>query len=317
MKNLGAPPLFTSNVRATDSDYLGLRDESHLVEERNICIEMWERFYPYADRQFREDITHQFHNRFWEMYLGCAMLDLGKELIRTKEGTPDLCVIDSGRTIWIEAVAPRKGTADDAVPGEHITNLDEESDSRDSSVPSEQIIMRFAQSVREKINQYQRYREVGVVQEGELFLIALNGAEVGFNLLELDECPRIVRSLLGIGLPQFDFNINRDKVEVVNRGFQYQPFVRKLSGSEVSTAAFIDPANAGISGLIYSCVAVDRLRSFADRFDPFPLGKDFVLIHNPYAASATPVGWLKRGRELMVGISLKGRWIEHSNEGEG
>ena len=121
---------------------------------------------------------------------------------------------------------------------------------------------------------------------------------------------------MGIGLPQVDFNVGREDVDVVNRGFQYQPFVRKLSGRDVSTAVFINPANAGISGLIYSCVAVDRLRNFANKLAPFPLGKDFVLIHNPYAASPIKPGWLKRGRELMVEINIKRRWIEHSKGGE-
>lgn len=314
MSSKHIPKLFREDIENTNSLYRQLRDESRWKEEREFCVKMWSRFHHYADQQFTSEIARkgQFHRRLWEMYLGYTLLDIGKELNKTGEGMPDLRISDSGKNIWIEAVASGKGTEVDAVPKQQIFGLDDETEYQASSVPSEQIMLRFTKSINDKISQYKKYMEEGTVREDDPFLIALNGYDVGYDLLEQSNCPRIVRSLFGIGLPQVRFRSSDKGVEAISRGFQHQPFIKKLSGSKVSTSIFTDPDNAGISGLIYSCVAINCLRNWNLQSDPIPLGGDFLLIHNPYATNPIAQGWLKRGREFLAEINLKGRWIVHS-----
>ena len=78
--------------------------------------EMWERYEPYADPDFRQRFARDVDGRFWEVYLGCMLLEAGCTLLHVVErqregGQPDLCVLGDGRRIWIEAITPNEGDA--------------------------------------------------------------------------------------------------------------------------------------------------------------------------------------------------------------
>ena len=40
--------------------------------------EMWGRYEPYADPDFRQGFARDVDGRFWEMYLGCTLLEAGR-----------------------------------------------------------------------------------------------------------------------------------------------------------------------------------------------------------------------------------------------
>ena len=66
--------------------------------------EMWGRYEPYADPDFRQGFARDVDGRFWEMYLGCTLLEAGRTLLPVVErqregGQPDLCVLEDGRRI--------------------------------------------------------------------------------------------------------------------------------------------------------------------------------------------------------------------------
>ena len=42
---------------------------------------LWSQFRQYADRQFEVEFIADLQGRFWEMYLGCALLDAGHALV--------------------------------------------------------------------------------------------------------------------------------------------------------------------------------------------------------------------------------------------
>src|SRR5262245_5940459 len=103
--------LFELDGQDLDRGYLNLR-EGKFATERTLRAQlqtMWDRYEPYADPDFRNGFARDPDARFWEMYLGGALLDSGKTLLPATErksaaGLPDLCVVDGGRRIWIEAV---------------------------------------------------------------------------------------------------------------------------------------------------------------------------------------------------------------------
>jgi hypothetical protein len=75
---------------------------------------MWATYQPYADPDFPQGFARDVDGRFWEMYLGCTLLESGRTLLPVIEGQraggqPDLCVIEGRRRIWIEAIAPDEG----------------------------------------------------------------------------------------------------------------------------------------------------------------------------------------------------------------
>jgi hypothetical protein len=44
---------------------------------RAMLQEMWTRYEPYADPDFRQGFARDVDGRFWEMYLGCTLLEAG------------------------------------------------------------------------------------------------------------------------------------------------------------------------------------------------------------------------------------------------
>jgi hypothetical protein len=116
--------LFATVGDDLDLGYLNLRAGKHRCE-RDIARtleQMWVRYEQYADRDFVPGFARDPQARFWEMFLGCALLDAGKVLLPTAErprdgSRPDLCIIDGNRHIWIEAIAPDRGcSGEDQIP---------------------------------------------------------------------------------------------------------------------------------------------------------------------------------------------------------
>src|SRR5687767_8366967 len=114
---MSAPSLFDCpTVEPQDDTYKAIRERR--PDYREYLDALWRQFQPYADANFPSSIQSDFASRYWEMYLGCALLGIGKTLAprssRTKNG-PDLLIVDGGGKLWIEAIAPSGGAGPDAV----------------------------------------------------------------------------------------------------------------------------------------------------------------------------------------------------------
>ena len=57
-----------------DSLYTSVRDKPHLRWGRRYTETLWRLYEPYADSDFLIKAPREFHRRFWEMYLGVALL---------------------------------------------------------------------------------------------------------------------------------------------------------------------------------------------------------------------------------------------------
>jgi hypothetical protein len=242
----------------------------------------WQRFRPYADRNFQKAISVQFHSRFWELYLGCSLLELGKGLVpkRAQKG-PDFQVIEAGRRFWIEAVVASPGTGDDQVP-----ELPPQKGITWFRVPEEQIVLRYATVVREKYERFLDYRESGIVGPDEPYVIAVNGCKVPHS--SDDEVPYPVQAVVPIGPLTVEFEWDRSQTTWY--GNAYRSAIEKRSGSAVATDLFLNQTYEGISGVIFSRVGVEQAHG--------GLGQGFGFIHNPFALNPVPEGWIRIGDEF-------------------
>ncbi len=63
-----------------DDEWMGyrrIRDRANYSLCKASLEDLWQTYHPYADPNFREEIRkspEDFHQRFWEMYLGCELL---------------------------------------------------------------------------------------------------------------------------------------------------------------------------------------------------------------------------------------------------
>lgn len=278
---------FFCHETAEDNEYNVIRDEPRFSQDKAFIEEMWSEYKQYADKHFLSESRKNFKQRIWEMYLTCSLIAKGFSITSADKG-PDILISKEGVVIWIEAVAPKAGTGNDAV-----TELQPQT-IRD--VPDDQIKLRYRSAIEEKYNiKYKKYLLDKIVKPNDCYIIAINGSAIPSARREI-EIPRIIRSVLPFG--NETLRINVEESEVLDRYYQYQDQVSKVSGSSVSTDIFLNHQYDGISAVLYSCVGVDSLNS------PQELGDDFVLLHNPLAKNKLERGLIKLGREYWVENSI-------------
>lgn len=280
--------LLNPQIDPRDDEFRRIRDDQRFEEQRITVERLWERYEPYADDHFKEEISRQFHRRFWEMYLACVLMDHdhkllpGKDKNKKKNGKgPDICIEDGNCRIWIEAIAPGRGEGPDAVPLPKLGLAD--------YVPDEKIILRLRSAIEDKSKKYAGYIEDGILAQNESCVIAVNGWLVPSSSADF-RAPFIFQAVLPIGPPYISFD--RESLEVVDQGHSHRPVIQKKAGAPVSTAIFLEEEHKGISGLLYSGASVLNL--------PSKHGSELVFLHNPMASNPLPKGWLKIGHEFWI-----------------
>lgn len=277
-------PLLENRIKATDRTYLRIRDDPDLATTKGFLEQMWARFAPFADRNFRSAIAQSFHSRFWEMYLGYALLLNKKELVPAPDAGPDICVIGLPERLWIEATAPSAGKGPDAVPEEQLGVW--------YRLPSDAIILRLRSAIEEKFQKYKTYSDGGVLSPSESFVIGINGRGLPSAEAETD-LPRIVKAVFPFGSSYI--TINKNTMEKVGEGYTYRAEIIKSSSKPVSTTVFQDPRYAGISAILYCNSNVGNRPP-----EESAIGLDFSIVHNPLARNPVPHRWLPCGREFWV-----------------
>ncbi len=279
--------LFDLVADPEDEIFLNIRDLPCRVKQREWLGRLWERFHTYADKQFLIEIGRDFYARFWEMWLACELLNQGFILDpdRPSEG-PDFCILSDDKRIWIEAVAPRPGTGEDAV---------DFSEEEGGWIPEPKIILRYQNAVIAKHEKLQGYLEKKIVKEGESYVIAVYGTGIpgaGWD----DPVPYAVQAVFPIG--PLTGTPDLKLMKVVNWRYAYRPCIRKISGGPVPTTTFLKDQFNGISALI------------SGNPDPIEmLNPRLKLILNPLAKNPLPPDWLKRG----IVYWKEGNTLQHRN----
>lgn len=234
--------LFTPGP-ASDPWYLGLRDstDARTNQIREWCEVLWARHEPYADAHFLTEIRRDFHARFWEMYLTVTLLELGHRIACPKPG-PDVGIEVDGRRIWFEAVAPKPGDGGDRVPPIVLNQF--------TAVPNEQLVLRYLNAINNKLTeQFPRWRAAGIVADGDALVIAINPRSLGRDVLDSTP-PRILQAAFPMGAPYA--TLDSEGGGVLGEGYTDRPAIRKRSGNEVRTGAFLEPTGVDLSGLLCS-----------------------------------------------------------------
>jgi len=272
--------LFQKGREPTDDVFLFFRDNAELERQREHLECLWQRYEPYADSHFLVEIGQNFHERYWEMALAVELMDQSLTLVprgdRSNEG-PDLCVAGSATRVWIEAVAPGPGTGPDAV---------DFSETEGGWVPSENIILRYQSAVADKLKKLRIYSERGLMSDSDRTVIAVYGRKIPAAVWG-DRIPYPVQAVLPIG--PLGVTIDRSTGEVIREGYGHRRFIKKKSGSRVSTTTFVNPENSDLSAII------------SGNPDPMDTGScPLMVIHNPVAEYALPRAWLSTCREYWV-----------------
>lgn len=297
--------LFDQDGAGLHPVYQRLRDavDGTDVEQRMYLDGLWRRAKGHLDSHFKSAFAHQVHQRFWELRLAAALLDLGYSLEPGAEGTPDFATsLASGERLWIEAIAPSLGSA---------TNPDRPPDLIPNAgfraTPVEQILMRYTQALQEKCHRFHSYREAGVVSEGDRCVIAVNSGGL-WPYVESVGLPRILSAVFPIGEEQV--TIDLATASILNIEHPLRGEVIRANGAPISLTAFLNPSYAFVSGLIGDSARVTGWRQQGNA--------RFVSAANPTATTPLPQACFRLGTEYRYVQEAEGfhlLQIEHQMEG--
>lgn len=243
-----------------------------------------------ADKHFDTELMSgdddKFWQRIWEAILGCHFTDVGYEVSSQDEG-PDFLIEKEGRRIWVEAICPRpKGipqsfSAPKSADGPSVT-----------SVPTDALLLNWTAALKEKMEKLEGagtkagYRQNGIVEENEPYVIAVNSGRLGYAEMGLSQFPYSAEVGFGIGPMQVTVNVATGQFGEPEHSRRLQ--VLNRNGSVVSTVVLGQPEYAGVS-------AVLSTGHLCPQPDEYP----FIVVYNPFARAQLPVGVLGKATEYV------------------
>lgn len=283
--------LFDVDGANLDGGFENLKSAELLTEQqlRAILQEMWSRYEPYADSDFRHGFARDVEGRFWEMYLGCSLLDAGRTLLPVAErqrdgGQPDLCVLEDGRRIWIEAITPDEGTSG---PDQIVRPIPINEGGGLVAAPIRQAQLRTSGAFWTKAQKIGRYIEQGVIAPEDPRIIAISASRFGVFVAE-QPLPLVMTTLFPIG--DAYVTINRMTGDVLEEGFHAAPFIER-ERNPIPRTAFLDERFAEISGVIWSRIGIGNLSRQV---------RPITYVHNPLAQTPLPLNWGVWDREFVT-----------------
>lgn len=281
--NRGVASFFQSGD-APSKEYVLTRDTPLRAHIRALVERLWQRYEPLCPvSNFLEDARTHYAQRTWELWLACVLLDHRFGLERPGAKGPDLLWRMKGRRHWVEAIAVEAGSGADKVarppPGqvihfEHRTRM-----------------LRYTSGIAEKLRKHGGYLADDTVARDEPYVIALNAGAVPDADMFQEELPDIVKAVLPLGEPVWLVPIGSPGAPTRTK-VPYRGDISKASGSTVSTGMFLDPAYAGVSGVMFSPRGI---------WNPCPRpGAEMIFVHNPRAANPLSNGFFRFGREYWV-----------------
>lgn len=251
---------------------------------------LWKQYEPYADTHFLDDFKKQFTQRCWELYVGTTFLNRGFKLGTHRAAGADFEVLNENdsRLMWVEAIAVRPGEGADRVP-EMVYGMA-------MNVPEEEMVLRIASGLDTKHKKYLADLGKGLMNQDDPYVIALDRSELG----HVEMPPSLIhKALFGVGHMTLSFPVpqvgEKPRQAEPTHGWSMRPELTKKSGNPVKLLFFQDPANEGISAVIYS---IDHVIG-APR-DPKEMGEHFIVVHNPYARNPLPSSAIPFGEEYRV-----------------
>lgn len=283
--------LFDVDGTNLDLGFANLKAAESPVEQqlRALLQAMWTRYEPYADSDFRQGFARDIDGRFWEMYLGCTLLDAGRTLLPVVDrqrdgGQPDLCVLEDGRRIWIEAITPDAGTPG---PDQVVRPVPINEGGGVTAAPVRQAQLRTSTAFWTKAQKIGRYIEQGVIAPQDTRIIAISASRFGVYIAE-QPLPLIMTTLFPIG--DAYLVIDRETGIVLDEGFHAAPSIQR-ERDPIPRTAFLDARFAHISGVIWSRIGIGNLSRQA---------RPVTYVHNPLAQSGLPRSWGVWDREFVI-----------------
>lgn len=223
------------------------------------------------------------------MYLGCTLLEAGRTLLPVVErkregGQPDLCILEDGRRIWIEAITPDEGAPG---PSQIVRPVPINEGGELVAAPIRQAQLRTSGAFWTKAQKFNRYIAQGVIAPEDTRIIAISASRFGIYVTE-QPLPLIMTTLFPIG--DAYVTIDRDTGVVFEEGFHAAPFIQR-ERNPIPRTAFLNERFADISGVVWSRIGIGNLSRQV---------RPITYVHNPLAHTPLPTNWGVWDREFVT-----------------
>lgn len=192
---------------------------------------MWNSYRQLAERDFPLRFSKDPESKYWEMYVACALCEIGFQVCRGDNGR-DGCV-------WVEAIAPEPG---DSANPDHVPDPPANAV---SETPVRQIILRLTGAIYEKQKKFSHYRKSGIIGPTDKCVIALSGAKLRFPIT----IDYLQRALYEAG--DLYLSIDPVSLKAVDRGRRHEPKIAKTSHPPFNKPTFLDDSCSHVSALIF------------------------------------------------------------------
>lgn len=261
---------------------------------REHCESLWRDFADLADANFLDRLPFEFHQRWFEMYLGAALRRAGLEVAAPKPG-PDFRVTVGGKRIHIEAIAPTAGNPLHADFVQEPVYTDAAGRPTAARVPHDQITLRIAAAFRAKADAFDRYRRDRHVGADETCIVAINLRDIPHAWADAEDY--WFRAFYGVG----------DRFVAINpagapaiEGRDHRTLLHRASGAPEDVAPLLRAERAEIAGVLGSSADVGNV--------PNPTGDDFLLMPHKTPRSPYPRGFVNRGAEVVLHATESEHW---------
>lgn len=272
----------------------GTDEES--IKVRTLCNELYDKFSPYSDSDFVNKFQLEFFPKFWEMDLACVLMGCRKKLSETDSGDegPDICIDESGKKVWVEAICPDRGHT--------LDSICKPVEGKAMSIESEKIILRITGSIYTKYKKHLKYIENRICSENDPYVIAINSCLLTPGPGLDDLTPRIVKAVFEGGNDVILFDKGSGKLS--KKWCENREHLEKHNKEKISLGYFMQEKYSNISAILYS------ESSYAAR--PTENGGDYILVHNPFAKNPLNLGFFEMGLEYSANISSKNKEEKYS-----
>ncbi len=259
-------------------------------ERRERFDTLWNKYQPYADSNFLNEIKTNFHQRTWEMYVGNVLLEKNFT-IQSKDEGPDFTIEGIA---YIECVAPTKGdpTKADSVPEMFVATTPAEM--RVQDVPFDKMILRITQVIKEKaLVKYENWKSKNWFNDKMSFIIAVNTGDL--QHVDDPSMPNMLKALFGFQFMQINM-----KTGATN--FSHRDIVEKSNNEPVQVNYFVNKDFSFVGGVLFSDKTILN--------HPDIIGEDCIFVNNPFADNPVGESFTKLFKSWTVskddnGINLK------------
>ncbi|WP_423907016.1 hypothetical protein [Candidatus Spongiihabitans sp.] len=295
--------LIENDAKATNSAYKAIQNAQVGCERLGAIRQHVEEIYSLTkdvlDKKFREQIKHDFHSCYAEMYVAAVLRDrYGFNVSHPSDEGPDLFLEDSN--CWIEVVSVTDGSPD------KLNSVSELIPCKGQKNPENKVILRLSSVFWKKSKKMMCDRRKGIVDSSAPIIICISGGAMTerIPIVPIGGLPPIVRAVLPISGAYL--LINR-KTNVGSIEYKYSESVNKKSPTgnvSINTDYFLTDEHSHISAVVYSS---------ANAGDPLSRDKwgcDFIKICNPKATNPLPRDFFKCDEEYSVSVTTDGFTIK-------